>query len=56
MVFSLKINRNITSKEAVHKIGTISANSVVEIDQLIADVMESFGKEGVITAQDGKTL
>lgn len=38
------------------QVGTISANSDVEIGSLIADAMERVGKEGVITVQDGKTL
>merc|ERR1712087_745484 len=37
-------------------VGTISANSDVEVGTLISDAMERVGKEGVITVQDGKTL
>merc|ERR1719512_487416 len=50
------ISRPIASKEEVGQVGTISANSDVEIGSLIADAMERVGKEGVITVQDGKTL
>lgn len=50
------ISRPITSKEEVSQVGTISANSDVEVGSLISDAMERVGKEGVITVQDGKTL
>merc|ERR1712228_833214 len=42
--------------EEVSQVGTISANSDVEVGSLISDAMERVGKEGVITVQDGKTL
>jgi chaperonin GroEL len=51
-----EISRPITSKEEITQVGTISANSDVEIGTLISDAMERVGKEGVITVQDGKTL
>merc|ERR1711862_450281 len=51
-----KISRPISSKEEVGQVGTISANSDVEIGQMLADAMEKVGNEGVITVQDGKTL
>eukprot|EP00553_Chaetoceros_curvisetus_P001237 CAMPEP_0204618608 /NCGR_PEP_ID=MMETSP0717-20131115/5196_1 /ASSEMBLY_ACC=CAM_ASM_000666 /TAXON_ID=230516 /ORGANISM="Chaetoceros curvisetus" /LENGTH=539 /DNA_ID=CAMNT_0051632379 /DNA_START=1 /DNA_END=1620 /DNA_ORIENTATION=- len=50
------ISKPISSKEEVMQVGTISANSDIEIGTLIADAMERVGKEGVITVQDGKTL
>jgi len=50
------ISRPITSKEEIAQVGTISANSDIEIGTLISDAMERVGKEGVITVQDGKTL
>merc|ERR1712137_1035901 len=51
-----EISRPITSKEEISQVGTISANSDLEIGNLISDAMERVGKEGVITVQDGKTL
>merc|ERR1712157_503264 len=51
-----EISRPITSKEEIAQVGTISANSDVEVGTLISDAMERVGKEGVITVQDGKTL
>mmetsp|Transcript_4526 Transcript_4526/g.7577 ORF Transcript_4526/g.7577 Transcript_4526/m.7577 type:complete len:576 (+) Transcript_4526:87-1814(+) len=50
------ISRPITSKEEISQVGTISANSDVEVGNLISDAMERVGKEGVITVQDGKTM
>mmetsp|Transcript_17047 Transcript_17047/g.19129 ORF Transcript_17047/g.19129 Transcript_17047/m.19129 type:complete len:582 (-) Transcript_17047:49-1794(-) len=51
-----EISKPITSKEEVSQVGTISANSDLEVGTLISDAMERVGKEGVITVQDGKTL
>lgn len=50
------ISRNISTKEEVAQVATISANGETEIGELISDAMEKVGKEGVITVQDGKTL
>merc|ERR1712157_556840 len=50
------ISKPITSREEVSQVGTISANSDVEVGTLISDAMERVGKEGVITVQDGKTI
>ncbi|NRB39839.1 MAG: chaperonin GroEL [Pseudomonadales bacterium] len=38
---------------AIAQVGTISANSDVEIGELIATAMEKVGKEGVITVEEG---
>ena len=46
----------ISSKEEIKNVATISANSDLEIGEIIASAMEKVGKEGVITVQDGKTL
>lgn len=51
-----EISRNITSKEEIAQVGTISANGEREIGDLLAEAMERVGKKGVITVQDGKTL
>ena len=47
------MSKTIETKEEVCQVATISANSEVEIGQLISDAMEKVGKEGVITVQDG---
>ena len=44
-----------THKE-IAQIGSISANSDVEIGRIISEAMEKVGKEGVITVEDGKSL
>ena len=50
------ISKNITTKEEIAQVGTISANGEREIGDLLANAMEKVGKEGVITVQDGKTM
>jgi len=51
-----EMSKEISSKEEIAQVATISANSDHEVGNLIADAMERVGKEGVITVQDGKTL
>jgi chaperonin GroEL len=46
----------VSSKEEIAQIGAISANNDAEIGELLADVMEKVGKDGVITVEEGKTL
>ena len=48
--------KQISTKDEIKNVATISANSDVKIGELIADAMEKVGKEGVITVQDGQTL
>jgi len=48
--------KNITSKEEIMQVATISANGEQAIGTLIADAMQKVGKDGVITVQDGKAL
>jgi len=42
--------------QAIAQVGSISANSDVEIGEIIADAMAKVGKEGVITVEDGTAL
>ncbi len=44
----------VSSKEEIAQIGSISANNDMEIGNLLADVMEKVGKDGVITVEEGK--
>lgn len=44
-----------TSKE-IAQVGSISANSDLEIGTIISEAMDKVGKEGVITVEDGKSL
>jgi chaperonin GroEL len=48
--------RPISSKAEISQVATISANGDKAIGDLIATAMERVSKEGVITAQDGKTM
>lgn len=45
-------SKNITTKEEVAQIGTISANNDSTIGELIADAMDKVGKDGVITVEE----
>ncbi len=45
-----------TDNEAIAQVGSISANSDLEIGRIIAQAMEKVGKEGVITVEDGTGL
>ena len=45
-----------TTTKEIAQVGSISANSDVEIGNIIAEAMEKVGKEGVITVEDGKSL
>jgi len=45
-----------STSEAIAQVGSISANSDIEVGQLIAEAMEKVGKEGVITVEDATGL
>jgi chaperonin GroEL len=45
-----------TDNNAIAQVGTISANSDVNIGQIIAQAMDKVGKEGVITVEEGSGL
>merc|ERR1719230_476002 len=51
-----KMGTTVTTPEMIQEVATISANSDVEIGQMIREAMGKVGNEGVITVQDGKTL
>ena len=42
--------------KSIAQVGTVSANSDVEIGDIIADAMDKVGKEGVITVEQGSGL
>ncbi len=50
-----KISKEISSKEEVAQVASISANDS-EIGNIIAEAMESVGKEGVITIEEGQSF
>jgi chaperonin GroEL len=51
-----KVSKPCTTTKEIAQVGSISANSDVEIGNIIAEAMEKVGKEGVITVEDGKSL
>jgi chaperonin GroEL len=46
----------VESQAMVRQVATIAANSDEEIGELIADVMDKVGRDGVITVEEGKSL
>merc|ERR1719384_1266435 len=48
--------KEVTDKESVFRVATISANGEESIGTIIADAMEKVGKDGVITVSDGNTM
>ncbi|CAJ1036152.1 TCP-1/cpn60 chaperonin family, putative [Leishmania lindenbergi] len=52
----LKQSRPINGIKDIVRIATISANGDEEIGKMIGQAMEKVGRDGVITAQDGKTM
>jgi chaperonin GroEL len=51
-----KLSKPCADSKAIAQVGTISANSDVEIGKIIADAMDKVGKEGVITVEEGSGL
>ena len=57
IVEDLKSNsKKVTSNEEIAQVGTISANGDKEIGDFIAKAMQKVGNEGVITAEEAKSL
>ena len=50
-----KISKIISTKEEIAQVATISSRDE-EIGKLIADVIESVGKDGVVTVEDSQTI
>jgi chaperonin GroEL len=51
-----KLSHDVKGREEIEQVATISANNDKEIGTIIADAMEKAGKDGVITAEEGKGL
>src|SRR5918912_1604081 len=51
-----KLSKATTTSKEIAQVGAISANSDLDIGQIIAEAMDKVGKEGVITVEDGKSL
>ncbi len=49
-------SREISGRDDIAKVGTISANGDEEVGEMLAEAMERVGKEGVITVEEGKGL
>ena len=50
-----KMSKEVSNKEEISQVGTISANNDKHIGDLIAEAMEKVGKDGVITVEEAKT-
>lgn len=50
-----KISKDISNKEEIAQVATISARDK-EIGNLIADIIDKVGKDGVVTVEEGQTL
>lgn len=51
-----KLSKKTKDRKEIEQVATISANNDKEIGGIIADAMEKAGKDGVITAEEGKGL
>jgi len=51
-----KLSKPCEDSKAIAQVGSISANSDMEIGEIISDAMEKVGKEGVITVEEGSGL
>src|SRR5210317_2246574 len=51
-----KLSEPCEDAKAIAQVGSISANSDVEIGEIISEAMEKVGKEGVITVEEGQGL
>jgi len=49
------ISKDVSKKEEISQVGTISANNDFSIGDLISDAMEKVGNEGVITVEEAKS-
>ena len=50
-----KMSKNITTRQEISQVATISAQDQ-EVGNLIAEIMEEVGKDGVITVEESKTF
>lgn len=50
-----KLSREVEGKKEIAQVGAISANSDMEIGELIAEAMEKVGNDGVITVEENKS-
>ena len=50
------LSKEVSKKEEISQVGTISANNDISIGSLISDAMEKVGNEGVITVEEAKSM
>ena len=50
------LSKEVSKKEEISQVGTISANNDSSIGELIADAMDKVGKDGVITVEEAKGM
>ena len=55
MDYLKSISKDVSNKEEIAQIGTISANNDTSIGDLISEAMEKVGNEGVITVEEAKS-
>jgi len=51
----IKNSKKVESREEIKQVATISAQDE-EVGELIADIMEEIGKDGVVTVEEGKSI
>ena len=50
------LSKEVSKKEEISQVGTISANNDSSIGNLISDAMDKVGNEGVITVEEAKSM
>jgi len=50
------LSKNVSGKEDIQSVGTISANGDSTIGKLLADCIDKVGKDGVITVEESSTM
>jgi len=50
------LSKEVSKKEEISQVGTISANNDLSIGNLISDAMDKVGNEGVITVEEAKSM
>ena len=55
MDYLKSISKDVSNKEEIAQVGTISANNDHSIGELISEAMEKVGNEGVITVEEAKS-
>lgn len=51
-----KLSKNVSDREEVKNVATVSSNWDVEIGDIIADAMDKVGKDGTITVEEAKSI